>query len=110
QSDLESNLIYVVEQGDSWVEAKEYEVWLTLNDTANYRWATTDDARVAVTFRITQGSNKFTAAPEIANWVYGEEPNAPGGAQALFGNDSIVYMYSTQEDGVYTTEIPVNAG
>ena len=109
QSDLESNLIYVVEQGDSWVEAKEYEVWLTLNDTANYRWATTDDARVAVTFRITQGSNKFTAAPEIANWVYGEEPNAPGGAQALFGNDSIVYMYSTQEDGVYTTEIPVNA-
>ena len=109
QSDLESNLIYVVEQGDSWVEAKEYEVWLTLNDTANYRWATTDDARVAVTFRITQGSNKFTAAPEIENWVYGEEPNAPGGAQALFGNDSIVYMYSTQEDGVYTTEIPVNA-
>ena len=110
QSDLASNDVYSVTQGDDWVNAGEYDVVLELADADNYRWANADGAEVTVVFTITQAENAFTQLPSIENWTYGAEPNVPGEAQALFGSDTIVYMYATEANGEYTTEVPVNAG
>ena len=110
QSDLASNDVYSVTQGDDWVNAGEYDVVLKLADADNYRWANADGAEVTVVFTITQAENAFTQLPSIENWTYGAEPNVPGGAQALFGSDTIVYMYATEANGEYTTEVPANAG
>ena len=110
QSDLASNDVYSVTQGDDWINAGEYDVVLELADADNYRWANANGAEVTVVFTITQAENAFTQLPSIENWTYGAEPNVPGGAQALFGSDTIVYMYATEANGEYTTEVPVNAG
>ena len=110
QSDLADNDVYSVTQGDDWVNAGEYDVVLELADADNYRWANADGAEVTVIFTITQAENAFTQLPSIENWTYGEGSNAPGGAQALFGNDTIVYMYAAEANGEYTTEVPANAG
>ena len=110
QSDLASNDVYSVTQGNDWVNAGEYDVVLELADAYNYRWANADGAEVTVVFTITQAENAFTQLPSIENWTYGEGSNPPGGAQALFGSDTIVYMYSTEANGEYTTEVPANAG
>ena len=110
QSDLASNDVYSVTQGDDWVNAGEYDVVLELADADNYRWANADGAEVTVVFTITQAENAFTQLPSIENWTYGAEPNVPGGAQALFGSDTIVYMYATEANGEYTTDVPANAG
>ena len=110
QSDLASNDVYSVTQGNDWIDAGDYDVVLKLADADNYRWANADGAEVTVVFTITQAENAFTQLPSIENWTYGEGSNAPGGAQALFGSDTIVYMYATEANGEYTTEVPVNAG
>ena len=101
---------YTVSEPENMVDAGSYTVVLTLKDAANTRWAETDGAAVSVTFTIAQAQNAFTAQPSLAGWSYGGQANAPTGALALFGTESIVYMYASSEDGTYTTAVPSNAG
>ena len=101
---------YTVSEPENMVDAGSYTVVLTLKDAANTRWAETDGAAVSVTFTIAQAQNAFTAQPSLAGWSYGGQANAPTGALALFGTESIVYMYASSEDGAYTTAVPSNAG
>ena len=98
-------------QGDDWTAAGNYDVTLTLKDKNNYKWSTTGaGSDVTVTFTITQAENKFTAQPVINGWTYSEDANKPYGAEALFGTETIVYMYSAAADGEYTTTVPTEAG
>ncbi len=54
-----------------------------------------------------QSTNAWTQELSISDWTYGETANAPS-ASAKYGN--VVYTYSTEEDGTYTTEVPQAAG
>ena len=111
KSDLTDTSEYTVTQGEDWTNAGNYNVTLTLRDKNNYKWSTTGaGSDVTVTFTITQAENKFTAQPVINGWTYSEDANAPGGAEALFGTETIVYMYSAAADGEYTTTVPTEAG
>ena len=58
-------------------------------------------------FTILQAENSFTTDLSIEGWTYGDTPKAPD-AVAKFGE--LTYSYSTEEDGIYTTVQPTNAG
>lgn len=54
-----------------------------------------------------QAENSWTKELGIDNWVYGETAKTPS-ASAKYG--TVVYTYSAEKDGVYTAEVPSNAG
>lgn len=51
--------------------------------------------------------NGWTKELSIEGWIYGETENDPS-ATAKYGD--VVYTYSSEENGEYTTEVPRNAG
>ena len=111
QSDLADTSEYTVKQGEDWTNAGNYNVTLTLKDKNNYKWRTTNASDdVTVIFAITQAANSFTSQLSITGWTYSEDANKPYGAAAHFGTDTIVYMYSAEEYGEYTTTVPAEAG
>ena len=77
---------------------------LTGDKAGNYKLpaTTTQD------FTISIAVNSFTAQPTITGWTYGDTPNDPSGAVAIFGTP--VYKYSTTADGTYSETVPQNAG
>ena len=87
-----------------------YPVSLTLQDTHNYVWYYNDaefgGATLTVNFNITIADNSVTVSG-VNGWTYGEQAVIPS-ATATFGNATV--MYSTAADGVYVTDVPVNAG
>ena len=56
---------------------------------------------------IKRADNSFVITPSIADWAEGQKPNAPLAA-AKYG--TVVYSYSSKEDGVYTADVPAKAG
>lgn len=52
-------------------------------------------------------TNEFTQPLTITDWTYGETANTPT-AEAKYG--TIKYTYSNTADGMYTEEVPTNAG
>ena len=72
-----------------------------------------------VTYRYTDGALSFTASLqfevsngwtdplEIEDWTYGQPASSPH-AQAQYGQP--VYLYSDAPDGVFSSEVPQNAG
>ncbi len=87
-----------------------YPVSLTLQDTYNYVWYYNDaefgGGTLTVNFNITIADNSVTVSG-VDGWTYGEQAVIPS-ATATFGNATV--MYSTAADGVYVTDVPVNAG
>ncbi|MDE6476318.1 MAG: MBG domain-containing protein, partial [Erysipelotrichaceae bacterium] len=79
-----------------------YKVKAILAGDENYESAETE-----VEFSISKASNAWTTELSMQGWVYGEEANTPQ-AEVQFGK--ITYTYSTSEDGVYTEEVPSDAG
>ncbi len=55
----------------------------------------------------TQKQNQWTQELSMEGWTYGESANAPA-ASAQYGE--VVFTYSDAEDGIYSAEIPTNAG
>ena len=51
--------------------------------------------------------NSWTQELNIADWTYGETPNAPAAA-AKYGTPS--FTYSNEKDGTYTADVPQAAG
>ena len=72
-----------------------------------------------VTYRYTDGALSFTASLqfevsngwtdplEIEDWTYGQPASSPH-AQAQYGEP--VYLYASAPDGVFSPEVPQNAG
>lgn len=58
------------------------------------------------TFTITKATNAVSGLT-ITGWTYGNKANAPS-AKATFG--TVVYTYSSAENGDFTAAVPVNAG
>lgn len=80
---------------------------LTLNSDY-YVWADGTEGLVKeYTYAIIPTTNAVTA-PTIEGWTYGEDANAPTGSSDSFGCE-IYYVYSSAENGEYTTAVPTNA-
>lgn len=76
-------------------------VVLTLKDTVNRRWLSTDDASYRINFTITQGQNELYAF-SIQGWTYGNydaSVNSPK-ATAKFG-DAYIFTYFVNVGGRY---------
>lgn len=56
---------------------------------------------------ISKAQNTWTEELSITGWTYNEKANAPT-ANAQFGD--VTFTYSSEENGTYTNEVPVNAG
>jgi len=55
-------------------EIGSYDVILTLNNTDNYRWSTTDEAEVTLTFKIVQTTNYWEVSPYVISKYYDGDP------------------------------------
>ena len=100
---------YTVEANLGGTDVGEYDVVLTLSDKKKYEWTTPnadDKTKLTLKFAITKANNEITALT-LADWTYGEEPNAPA-ATAKFG--TAVFTYSASENGEYTATVPTAVG
>ncbi len=71
---IESTAEYTVSGDAQATNAGEYEITLTLVDSDNYKWTTSDDAVVTVSWVIAKKSANITADAQTI--VYGETPGA----------------------------------
>ena len=96
--------------GTSWLECDEapknagkYKVVIKVAADDNYKSGETE-----VLFNISKADNELIVS--LNDWVYGEKANTPS-ATAKFGDiKNVVYTYSSEKNGKYTTDIPTNAG
>ena len=82
-----------------------YNIPVTLKDSANYKWDSTEGAVHTVKFEITPAQVQITGF-DITSITYGETLVPSGSTN--FGN--VVFKYATAEDGEYSEEVPTNAG
>ena len=96
--------------GTSWLECDEapknagkYKVVIKVASDDNYK-----SGEKEVLFNISKADNELTVS--LNDWVYGEKANTPT-VTAKFGDiEDVVYTYSSEENGKYTTDIPTNVG
>ena len=96
--------------GTSWLECDEapknagkYKVVIKVAADDNYK-----SGEKEVLFNISKADNELTVS--LNDWVYGEKANTPN-VTAKFGDiEDVVYTYSSEENGKYTTDIPTNVG
>ena len=96
--------------GTSWLECDEapknagkYKVMIKVASDDNYK-----SGEKEVLFNISKADNELTVS--LNDWVYGEKANTPT-VTAKFGDiEDVVYTYSSEENGKYTTDIPTNVG
>ena len=87
-------------------DAGTYTVRVDLKDSDNYKWSETDDSNpFELEWRIDQATNSVTAPVVSSGLVYGEFTFNDGvfSADAVFGDEDIVYMFSRDEAGEYRT-------
>lgn len=107
-ADVEESELYNITENEGGIEVGNYDVILTLKDTDNYKWIDSDEADNTLVFKIVpEGTNIVTV--NLEDWTYGETANKPT-STATFGNDTVVFSYSSSLNGVYTSEMPKDAG
>ncbi|NCB48064.1 MAG: hypothetical protein EOM55_00315 [Clostridia bacterium] len=91
--------------GQNYISAGNPTINVTLLADSNHTFATTagDTKTFAVSLSILKATNSWITALSITNWSYGSTANSPT-AVAKFG--SVLYTYSTAENGTYTGTIP----
>ncbi len=104
-ADITDTERYTVEHNNGGENAGNYDVVLKLKDSANYKWATTDDAEVTLLFTIIQARNTWITAPSITGWTYGETANAPTG-EARFGTIEVLYSGTANDGTAHDSYIP----
>ena len=102
--------LYTVVTNEGGINKGSYDVVLELNDPDNYKWKTTDEKTVTLTFTVTAADNSWTVAPSIDNWTYGDTANAPA-YEAKFGSVSVTYTGKAADGTDYSgTTAPTKAG
>ena len=88
---------------DNLTPNTEYKIYARMKETD------TQNASPASTpFSIVTPKIQNTVTADITGWIYGENPNSPTSKSNSDG--AAEYTYSDSEDGVYTIDVPVNAG
>lgn len=100
-SGMEDTERYTVSEISNMVDARNYNVTLTLEQPDLWKWSTTDEETVIVDFEITKAENSWTTVPDITGWTYGAESNSPIGA-AKFGTVDFSYNRDPVNAGSYT--------
>ena len=101
---------YTVTEDIGGIDHGDYQVILTLNDPANYKWATTEEATITIPYVISVAINKWVDAPTIADaWEY-ESAGDTGYASALHGGVLIEYKLEGADDSAYSTALPTIPG
>lgn len=110
-ADVSANNLYTTTENNGGVNAGKYNLVLTLTDSENYKWSTTDTAQVTLEFKITIAPNRWTTTPSITNWTYGETANTPV-YEAEFGTVEVTYVGRANDGMLYetTTVPPTKAG
>ena len=97
---------FTVIENEGGTNTGEYTVTLKLNDKANFKWATTDEETVTITYKISEAVNNWKEIPTASNSVFGETLNVS--AKAEFGGVKIEYApFGTDS---YSETAPTNAG
>ncbi len=91
---------------ENHINVGTYTATLTLKDSSNYKWNTTEDATVTVSYKIVKAQIVISDLA-IDGWTFGDDANAPT-ASANFGN--VTYVYASANGGDYTENVPTNAG
>ena len=109
-SGLTNTDLYTVLEDIGGIDHGTYQVVLTLNDPANYKWATTEEATVSVQYVISVAVNNWVDAPSIADsWEY-ESAGDTGYASALHGGVKIEYKLASDDDSMYSETLPTLPG
>lgn len=84
-----------------------YTIELTLTRPDSTKWRSVEGEIRTLTYTVSRGFNELVSGIEIEGWVYGDynESNLPT-ADSKFG--TVVFEYSDEIDGSYTTAAPVN--
>ena len=86
-----------------------YNATLTLTDSANYKWATTDAATTTVPYGI--GKADVAVSITINGWTYGQAANAPVVSISKEFVGDVPYIVEYSEDGIaWSTSVPTDAG
>ncbi len=108
-SNKDITFTWFAKNGESWSEpieaptnAGEYKIVASVKGDTNY-----NEASIEKEFIISQAVNKWTTELSIEGWKYKENPKDPT-AKALFGD--VTFTYSSEENGIYKSEVPTNAG
>ena len=109
-ADITDTDLYAAVKNDGGTEVGQYNVVLKLDDPANYKWNSTDDAEITVPFAITKAANEWITAPSVSSRTYGETAKAPVGA-ARFGEVSVEYFGKANDGTQFSdTTAPTEAG
>lgn len=109
-ADITDTALYTVTENNGGTNARKYNVELTLTDSKNYKWATTDEATVTLDFEITKATNKWMPEPTISGWTYGDTASTPN-YKAKFGTVKVVYTGEANDGSDYNSETaPIKAG
>ncbi len=85
-----------------------YNATLTLTDSANYKWATTDAATTTVPYSI--GKADVAVSITINGWTYGQAANAPLVSISKEFVGDVPYVVEYSADGLtWSTTVPTDA-
>ena len=85
------------------VGTRSFTASYTPKDTANYE--SLSSLKLSVT--VQKADNQWTEEPAVKGWTYGSKANTPT-AKTAFGTP--YFVYSSKEDGTYSTTVPSTAG
>lgn len=85
------------------VGTRSFTASYTPKDTANYE--SLSGLKLSVT--VQKADNQWTEEPAVKGWTYGSKANTPT-AKTTFGTP--YFVYSSKEDGTYSTTVPSTAG
>ncbi len=105
-ADVTDTELYTVTANEGGTDIGKYDVVLTLRNSANYKWADSDEVSITLKFEITKATNEWVGEPSIRGWTYGESVNAPE-AEANLG--TVLYTFCDAEGNELTGE-PKDAG
>ena len=107
KAEIEDTDFYTVTKNEGGEKVGSYSVILTLKDTSNYKWESTEKADLELTFEIKAIQNTWTEEPSISGWTYGDTAHAPEGS-AAHGTVSVSYAKAGSDK--FTSEVPTEAG
>lgn len=96
----------------TFVNAGEHTVTLRMKDFCNMKWKSVDIAERELAFTIEKADNAVIGSISVNDWIYGQYDAAANLPRATvkFGNDGILFLYSSSRDGEYLPGAPRNDG
>ena len=111
-----SNIVAVIPASDFYtvtnnvaMNVGNYNATLTLKDSANYKWNTTDAATITVPYSVTKAS--LTVSVTLGGWTYGQAANVPTVIiNKNFADDVAVYFEYSVDGAAWSKNVPTAAG